>query len=298
VPFALWRTALFADPSILILVQSGTIPFDTVRHLWNLIADHAGTTCAIRTAQPADLPASPPEPIARGWSFAVGGGAWYRVLGPHPLEIEGYPLEKASSEHQVLHLLGPITALVMAAAGNFPLHAAGLIRGPRGLALFAPSGAGKSTLASLALSHGWEVMGDDLLALAGDRTLVPLPGSLRVSPGSAPAGRSPLFDLADSRQWFPLPAPAGPPALMGLVRLRRGETATLARQTGVHRLATVAAAGLLTFLGDPPGDLRKEQLLEVAASIPTWELTVPEGLEPMRNAWPDINQLLDRVLSE
>ena len=164
------------------------------------------------------------------------------------------------------------------------------------LAVAAGSGAGKSTVAAFAAAAGWQVQGDDLLGLTKSGNIVPLPGSLRVAPDSAPPGWTAAADLADGRRWYALPEPGQPSRLEAVVRLARGTGTAVKAVTGARRLAAVADTGLLTFFGERPAESGPGYLLDLAASLPVWELTVPEGLPSMRHAWARIDSLLERAL--
>ncbi len=243
----------------------------------------------------------PPGVINRvdgGWAFTTADGQWYRVRGPAPVAVEGYPLEQATEPESVLRLFGPVTALVAQVSGCQPLHAAGLMRGGKVLALCAESGQGKSTLAALAAAHGWQVQGDDLLAVDRSGMVLPLPGSLRVRPELAPPGCTSAWHLPDGREWYPLPAPAHSAQLGGIVRLARGREILLRTLRGAERLATVAVAALAPFFGHVENDPHPARLLDLAGATPAWHLTVPEGLTRLRESWGILDGLLTGLLGE
>ncbi|MEP7326828.1 MAG: hypothetical protein ABI836_12825 [Gemmatimonadota bacterium] len=184
----------------------------------------------------------------------------------------------------MLRRQGPLTALVMAVSGYTPLHAAG-IQTPRGLlAIAGPAAAGKSTVAALAYAGGWPVAGDDVLAMDRDLTILPLPGALRTdAPWVGPTDSV----TADGRKLVPLSPLFGKQRLMGLVTVVRGSHPLLATVTGAERLAIFADALLGGFLSD-----QEEQILECAANVPVYRLTVPGDLAALHSSWPIVRNLL------
>lgn len=63
------------------------------------------------------------------------------------------------------HLFLPLAAHVLAHHDVFVIHGGAADAGNGALLFLGPSGAGKSTLAGLSLAKGWDVLGDDIVAL-------------------------------------------------------------------------------------------------------------------------------------
>ncbi|MEO8295966.1 MAG: hypothetical protein ABI613_10670, partial [Gemmatimonadota bacterium] len=138
---------------------------------------------------------------------------------------------------------------------------------------------------------GLRILGDDLLALSKDGVVAPLPGSLRTGHDSAPPDWIPRRMLSDGRGWYDLEPPAQAARLDALVHLVRGHQTRLTPVLGAHRLASIGGAGLLSLLGEDDGEWQTV-LLELAASIPMWQLTVPEGLGALQREWTTVATLL------
>lgn len=234
------------------------------------------------------VPAGPPRRAGDGWILGYPDGAWYRVSIREQVEVEGDPIDAMVSEITFLRLNGPVTSVVMAATGVHPLHAVGLVGAEGVVGVCAASGGGKSTLGSLWAGRGGRVLGDDLLAVTDTGMVRALPGALRVQPASAPDGWAGSFTLADGRMWYQLPAPEHDLPLRTLVWLRRGDSTAMAPLTGAARLAAVAAADLGASFDPPAGADTGGAILELAARVPVWELTVPTGLTALRDGWPRV----------
>ncbi|MEO8202128.1 MAG: hypothetical protein ABI679_16475, partial [Gemmatimonadota bacterium] len=141
---------------------------------------------------------------------------------------------------------------------------------------------------AVAADAGFQIAGDDLLVVDREGSLLPIHGSLRVEETTAPSGWEPLARLHDGRCWYNLPPIAPSQKLLALCRLDRGPRCSCTPVTGARRLATLAAAGLLTFFGDGADAQWQAALLDLAERTPVWELTVPEGLAQLRSEWPRI----------
>jgi len=96
----------------------------------------------------------------------------------------------------------------------YPLHAAGLARGDRGLLIIGDSGSGKTTLATLLLEAGWSILGDDSLlvrptgsgveAVALRRDLYVMPDNPLATCGALrPSPRDPAKIRIDVEALFP-----------------------------------------------------------------------------------------------
>jgi hypothetical protein len=122
----------------------------------------------------------------------------------HRREERAYPLEAVIRTSMMARL--PLL-------GGLPLHAAGVVVGGRGIALFGPSGAGKTTVAS---TSPFPVLSDELVAIAPGRPFGLVRsgfwGEGRASERTGPAPLALLVDLAKG------------PALR-LTRLRPAEAA-------------------------------------------------------------------------
>jgi hypothetical protein len=259
---------------------------------WQSITRANGHACRIRKGKaPIGSPVGRPVRVEDGWEIRYEDGAWYRVVGADPVIID---IGEAAGDPEtaMLRRSGPVAAMVMVRAGFFPLHACGIVTPGGCAAVFAPSGGGKSTFAALAAASGLPIAGDDLLALHEDGLIAALPGSLRVSPADAPVGWTAHAVLADGRGWYPLEPLRQSPPLSALIHLTRGENVGLAPVTGARRLASIGAAGIVSLFDDDPAGPWQQRVLNLAARTPVWELTVPEGLEKLRCAWPTIERLL------
>ncbi len=201
------------------------------------------------------------------------------------------PMKEPDEEHQ-LRLAGPLSAMIIAACGFFPLHAVGLRAGNGVTAVFAPSGGGKSTLASIAAAEGLEILGDDILAVTRDAAVIGLEGSLRIGVSDAPPGWASAFIMTDGRGWFALnPTPVNT-RLVSLILLQRGGTPSLTAVRGGRRLAILSSAGFLTRFQTEPDEHLQTIVLDIASRIKVWELRVPDGVDRLRRCWPDIQKLI------
>lgn len=266
----------------------------SVRSAWRHIASKAGLVLDIihsRVHASADPSGALPRRIAGGWSIRYPDGSEYTVFSRANRLLVELP-DQDGSEEIHLRLAGPVTAMVMACCGFFPLHAAGF-RFPEGIAaVFAPPGGGKSTLAAIAAGQGTEILGDDLLALTRTAHVLPLTGSLRITASEAPAGWHPAFTLSDGRGWYTLPTPPPDSRINSLVLLTRGQSIALDPVRGHRRLSGLLAAGFLSRFDPAPDALWHDQILDLTATLPVWELVVPEGLARLRESWPEIRRLL------
>lgn len=223
-------------------------------------------------------------------------GHEYRVTAATVIRVE-LPSDQPRSEEELLLWAGPVTAMVMWGTGIFPLHAVGLELPGATVAIAAAPGGGKSTLASLALRHRIPVSGDDLLGVTPEGQLVPRRGSLRIEREMAPGELRASWTLSDGRGWYPLPERPGAP-LGALVLLERGASPRLSPVEGHLRVARLLSAGFLSRYDArvPPG--WEARLLEFTARLPTWRLAVPQGVERLRAAWPEIRGLLALSLAK
>jgi hypothetical protein len=83
------------------------------------------------------------------------------------IDIDAFP--GASDTDVRLYLLGPALSLLCLQRGLLPLHASAVVAGDDAIAFVGPSGAGKSTLAAQFQAAGFQVLCDDLCAIAIER---------------------------------------------------------------------------------------------------------------------------------
>lgn len=146
----------------------------------------------------------------------------------------------------------------IAGSGHFPLRAA-VLRFPQGtLAVFSGSEALKAALVEAARSHGVEILGDG------------------------------TFGLTRSAQIL-IPEPTILSALVGLTAARR---CSLTPVGGQRRLAMLLAAGSTGGLEPVAGDPWYDTLLDITATLPVWDMRLPEGREELRSVWSEVAMLL------
>lgn len=83
------------------------------------------------------------------------------------------PYEAASMEQVKLYLLGSCIGAILFQRGIVPLHGSCLKTGDNGLILTGRTGAGKSTIAAALMREGYELLTDDVAAVAFDEALSP-----------------------------------------------------------------------------------------------------------------------------
>jgi hypothetical protein len=266
-----------------------------IRQNWREVASRSGLLLEVGQSQPGFQGEATGLPVRtrRGWSVSYADETEYRVtLDQDRLQVEIPAPGRVDPGEHLLRLAKTVTSMVIAAAGFFPLLAAA-IRLPQGnVAVFSVRGRGKSTLAAHAAGQGLEVLGDGLLPLTRSAEILPLTGSLLVTADEAPPNWRPTITLSDGRGWYDLPGLPEHTRLHALVSLSRGDSVSLVSVGGQRRLAMLLAAG---FTGGPErtaGDPWYDVLLDITAHLPVWELQVPEGVDAMREAWPEIRMLL------
>lgn len=262
---------------------------------WRQVASLAGRPLHLEIQPDSPFPATAPARTATGWTMVYPAGTAYRVGLGSALAIT-LPAPEPRDESELLLWAGPLTAMAMWSAGILPLHAVGLRVGGKVAGIVAPPGGGKSTLAALAGSHDIPLLGDDLLGVAVDGTVLPRAGSLRIRPSMGPPGARPDFMLEDGRGWFGL-SPTAPAPIGSLLILRRGSTAALSPVQGHRRLALFLSAGFLSRYDSQVPPQWEGILLDFCAYLPVWELWVPDGLELLGRAWPEIHSLIQQSLS-
>lgn len=178
------------------------------------------------------------------------------------------------------------------------LHAAGVVFPEGAVLLCAEAQTGKSTLALALDGRGYPVLGDDHIAVEmrsdGPCAFASLP-----TIDTLPASRVVFFPDEAARPGKSsapcrTPRPAGAVPVHQLVFLRRDGHALPRRLP-----ATDAVRRLLLdvlFVGDP-GDLeeqgtRFEQAVALAKAVPAYEISLPDGLERLARALPQIVGML------
>lgn len=229
--------------------------------------------------------------LTDGWGIRYPDGLAYDVRLADGLRFRIPPAHQPEAPAHFTRLAGPLTALAVATAGCYPLHAAGLDTPSGTVAVVASSGGGKSTVAALAARHGWPVRGDDLLALDGSARVLPLPGSLRVAPELAPPDWSPRLVLPDGRGWYDLPA-REPTPLRAVFLLGRGTVVHCEDLRGVARLSGMVDAGFVSWLETEPAPAWHDLVGGLTSTVPLRRLIVPEGLRELSDAWEEIARCL------
>lgn len=106
-------------------------------------------------------------------------------------EIEVEPEPQANLQEMRLALLGPVFAVLLHQRGLLVLHASSVASNNRAIAFLAEAGGGKSTIAAAMLTRGYQLVTDDLVAVAPDAahspTIYPAFPFLKVWPEAADA---------------------------------------------------------------------------------------------------------------
>ena len=163
----------------------------------------------------ADLPLPPPpeggaEVALRGELPAVDGQRYRFAFFAHSRTLmaadvlAGECIIITESSHaftgfdRASPMRGPLSWLLLP-RGRVLVHAGAVAKAGKAALLIGPGGAGKSTLATWAVQHGWEYIGDDLVAVsnAGNFRVYSLYSTAKL----AQATPYPLPDTAYERDW-------------------------------------------------------------------------------------------------
>lgn len=167
------------------------------------------------------------------------------------------------------------TAFVSAHPDLIWLHAAAASMDGAAILLAGPAGAGKSTLLVHVVSHGWDLLADDVVALRPDRReALPLPFSpeVRTSPRAL---EQDWLDFLEQPKTLATIAPsrvaATPAAVAAIVFPEYAEDAI---HPVITRLSVVSAAHALTMhaLGGRVGGGNIGELFRLAQQIPCYRL--------------------------
>lgn len=272
---------------------------DAAGAAWRAACDAAGTDPAASGSaatdpegDPARIPSDDPQ---RGCVLHIAQTCTYWIASRSAIHIS--PAPGAPQGHVMLFLAGSAIGMILHLRGIHTLHAATMARDGAAIAFAGDRGAGKSTLAAEMArpepggtrTGKTRVLGDDVIALEST------PTAIRAHPGAAVfklwrdtldhfgiAGEESVMNRTE-KFFTPSPQPAGEPIPLGaVVLIERGGDAIEAR-----RLPPAAAIDAISrhgyrpefveFLGRREAHFR--QSASVAARLPVWRLTRPEGLE-------------------
>jgi hypothetical protein len=180
----------------------------------------------------------------------------------------------------VLHpYLGLPAAMASTWLGRHILHGAAFLDGGGAIALLGDKEAGKSSTLASALDLGRQALSDDVLILDG-ATLFSGPRCIDLRADAAVAlGGEPLGIVGNRHRWRRRPT-AGPAQaeLRGVVHLEWGESLDVEPLDPGDRLRGLIAS---SFPLPRPGD---ELKLLALASLPTWRLSRPRGIEHLERS--------------
>ena len=194
------------------------------------------------------------------------------VVERDPLRAVFTMPNEVGDEELVHPYLAPVAAVVARWLGRESLHAGSFVAGDRAWALVGDRGSGKSsTLAALALA-GHDVLGDDVLVLAGHSAFAG-PRMLDLRPDAAERlGRGDPIGVVGARERRRMSLePAAPETVLGgFVFVEWGDTTELLPLAAGERLSRVTSARALLVPPDP-------RLLLQLAAVPGWLLRRPRG---------------------
>jgi len=232
------------------------------------------------------------DPIV--FEIALTGPSWMS----HPWAVwrDGEPCELTlTNDYIVPYVLWEVTrvALEDAAFPIVPMHAAGLVRNGRALALIGPSHSGKSTLAGWLTKSGWGFLTDEvsLLDSAAEQPVIhPFPRPIGVR---RPGPLDEYIDEPGSESEVLVPATvlgelASPAPLVALVcpTYEAGSTGTLEALSAASALALIADQ--LPSLGRDGAQVF-HALARVVEKIPAFSLMVDD----LDTATRQLAQLVD-----
>ena len=229
------------------------------------------------------------EPAA--YHVRVSGCGHFKVT-PERIDVAVEPGVRASTIRHLL--LDQVLPLALAAEGRLVLHASGLRRHGRAIALAGAAGTGKSTMAAALSGEGWAVMSDDgvLIDDANGAVAVPAYPGLRLWPETlAVTGMRErcIGEVAEySAKLRVAPAAtgdAGAAPLSHIYVLERGGTFGI--ETLGPRDATAAMLAHLyrADLTDRDGlAAQLDACARLVERVPVARLTLPNGLDAVRDA--------------
>lgn len=188
-------------------------------------------------------------------------------------------------------LIHPYLALPAAIAnrwlGRHVLHGAAFLLDDRAWGVTADKGGGKSTTVAHLLSRGLTVLSDDLLMIEGE-TVYAGPRSIDLRDEAAGTYGGEALGFLGSRDRWRLRPPEAPgeAPLAGFVTLAWGDRLSLERLDARASLEHVSEH---SFMGPTPEEAAATLTL---ASLPTWRLTRPRGLDGLTEG---IDRLLEQL---
>ena len=213
----------------------------------------------------------------------------------------------AGADHRRIPLLmaGTVMAAVCQLAGHLVLHASAVEIGGSAVAFAGDSGAGKSTMAALACIGGARLVTDDVLRVdnLGTSSLCYRGAtSLRLRDRSRilVAGHEATSVSPDGRHLLvPPPAPheALPLGRILMPRVDGAADAASVRRLDVHS-ATLALLGAPRIRGWKHSSAPQlfDRLVDLAATVPVYELSMPAGFHADRRAAESINDMITRAV--
>jgi hypothetical protein len=262
---------------------------------------------------PADVEfrsvSGPDEPGVVVWRHvdgelvAYGGkdeqGHWLKVAGVGAFDIEhdgirAYPEPSAQAALVEDAFRRTVLPLALHVRGHEVLHASAVV-GPRGVVAFcATSETGKSTVAWGLARRGYELWGDDAVAVEVTQDAVtsnPLEFRISLRPSSAAFFEAPA-DLGETG----VVRSARPFGAIGVLERSSDRRPRVRQLQPADAFAIVLSHAYCFDLDDP---VRKRQMMEsylqLVEQVKTYEIRLPEGLDQLD---PALDEIEEQVFTE
>lgn len=206
-------------------------------------------------------------------------------------EIAVEPEAQANMQELRLALLGPVFAVLLHQRGGLVLHASAVARDHRAIAFLAEAGGGKSTIAAALLTRGYQLVSDDLVAVAPGAAPPPwvYPGFpfLKIWPQVARAlGQDVLAAprvsaQLEKRVWKIPDAPTSPLPLSCLYVLGQGERPRIEPLAAPESFIALVRHTFVALLLDATDTTQQhfQQCSMLVNQVPVRRLIMPRSLD-------------------
>jgi len=218
----------------------------------------------------------------------VGGFSIHRGC-----EIALAPEPQANLQEVRLTLLGPVFAILLHQRGLLVLHASAVAIDHRAIAFLAEAGGGKSTTAAALLTRGYQLVSDDLVALAPDAAqppwVYPAYPFLKLWPQAARALGQDLLAAPrvspqlDKRIWRINNSSAAPVELKRIYLLDQGAHPGIESLAAPEAFIALVRHTFVALLLDATDTTQKhfQQCSILANQVPVRRLRIPTALEAL-----------------